>query len=39
MIVFLEQIDKISKEKGIQIIEHFKNNTHMESLQKIIIKY
>jgi hypothetical protein len=30
LIVFLQQIDKVSKEKGMQIIEHFLHNTQLE---------
>ena len=36
-LVFLAQIDRVSKEKGIQIIEHFIHNTDLERYQKMIL--
>ena len=36
-LMFLSQIDKISKEKGTQIIEHFLHNTELDHYQNLLI--
>jgi hypothetical protein len=36
LVLFLAQIDKISKEKGIQIIEHFLHNTSLLKIEKLV---
>lgn len=37
LILFLSQIDRHSKEKGTQIIEHFMHNTNLEKYQTEVL--
>lgn len=38
LILFLSQIDRHSKEKGTQIIEHFMHNTNLEKYQTDVLQ-